>query len=72
VRPLEHFSRSVLWKGVESRFIDGAVDGGGRRFRGVGGILRQMQSGSIRNYATWVMAGSLFILIVLGLTGGAR
>jgi len=72
VRPLEQFSRSVLWKGVDSKVIDGAVDGGGRRFRGVGGILRQMQSGTIRNYATWVMAGSLFILIVLGLTGGAR
>ena len=72
VRPLEHFSRSVLWRGVDGGLIDRAVDGGGRRFRGVGGILRQMQSGSIRNYATWVMAGSLFILIVLGLTGGAR
>jgi NADH-quinone oxidoreductase subunit L len=72
VRPLEALSRSVLWRGVDNTLIDGAVDGGGRRFRGVGGILRQMQSGSIRNYATWVMAGSLFILIVMGLSGGAR
>ncbi len=72
VRPLEQFSRTVLWKGADNVVIDGAVDGGGRRFRGVGAILRQMQSGSIRNYATWVMAGSLLILIVLGLAGGAR
>jgi NADH-quinone oxidoreductase subunit L len=72
VRPLEAFSRTVLWKGADVAALDGAVDGLGRRARGVGAIFRQMQSGSIRNYATWVMFGSLLILLVLGLSGGAR
>jgi hypothetical protein len=31
-----------------------------------------MQSGTIRNYATWVMAGSLLVLIILGLAGGGK
>jgi len=72
VRPIEVFSRAVLWKGVDVAAVDGAVDLLGHRFRGIGAIFRQMQSGSIRNYATWVMLGSLLVLIVLGLAGGAR
>jgi NADH-quinone oxidoreductase subunit L len=72
VRPIEAFSRTVLWKGVDVAAVDGAVDLLGHRFRGIGAIFRQMQSGSIRNYATWVMLGSLLVLIVLGLAGGAR
>ncbi len=72
VRPLEAFSRKMLWKGADVAVIDGGVDGLGHRIRGIGAIFRQMQSGSIRNYATWVMLGSLLILFVLGLSGGAR
>jgi NADH-quinone oxidoreductase subunit L len=72
VKPIELFSRYILWKGVDDVFIDGTVDSGGRRVRGVGAIFRQMQSGTIRNYATWVMAGTLVLLIVLTLTGGAK
>ena len=72
VKPIEVISRYVLWKGVDVGLIDGgAVDGGGRAIRGVGGLLRQLQSGSIRNYATWVMAGSLIVIFVLGLVGGS-
>ena len=72
VKPLEFVSRLVLWKGVDNVLLDGTVDGGARRIRGAGAILRQMQSGSIRNYATWVVAGSLAILVLLGLAGGIR
>ncbi len=72
VKPLEVISRYVLWKGVDVGLIDGgAVDGGGRAVRGIGGLLRQLQSGSIRNYATWIMAGSLIVIFVLGLAGGS-
>ncbi|HSU32066.1 MAG TPA: NADH-quinone oxidoreductase subunit L [Bryobacteraceae bacterium] len=72
VRPLEVLSRYGLWKAVDVGLIDGAVvDGGGRLVRSVGGLLRQLQSGSIRNYATWVMAGSLIVIFVLGLVGGS-
>jgi NADH-quinone oxidoreductase subunit L len=72
VKPLAVVSRFVLWKGVDEGVIDGVVDATGHRVRGVGGILRHMQSGEIRNYATWVVAGCLFVLIVLGWAGGGR
>ncbi len=72
VKPIEFTSRFVLWKGVDDGFIDGAVNGGGRRVRGVGSIFQLMQSGTIRNYAAWVTAGSLILIIILSLTGGGR
>jgi len=72
VKPIELFSRFVLWKGVDEILVDGAVDGGSRQIRGIGAILRRMQSGEIRNYAAWVMTGSLILLIILGLAGGSR
>jgi NADH-quinone oxidoreductase subunit L len=73
VAPLEGVSRLVLWKGVDEAFIDSyLVNGLGRIVRGWGALLRQLQSGSIRNYAAWVLAGSLLVMFVLGLFGGAR
>src|SRR5581483_6269855 len=73
VKPLEGISRFVLWRGVDEGLIDGAlVNGLGRTVRGWGGLLRRLQSGSIRNYAAWVFAGSLLVIVVLGLAGGFR
>ena len=72
VQPIVLLSRFVLWKGVDDALIDGAVNAGSRRIRGVGAILQHMQSGTIRNYATWVMGGSLLVLIILGLAGGGK
>ncbi|HZQ53741.1 MAG TPA: NADH-quinone oxidoreductase subunit L [Bryobacteraceae bacterium] len=73
VRPLEGISRFVLWRGMDETLIDtGMVTGLARTIRGWGSLLRQLQSGSIRNYATWVLAGSLLVIFVLGLVGGGR
>jgi NADH-quinone oxidoreductase subunit L len=72
VKPAQVISRIILWKGIDEGLIDGSVDGSGRLVRSIGGLLRQLQSGSIRNYATWVMAGSLLVIFILGLAGGAR
>lgn len=72
VKPLVAGSRSVLWKGVDAGLIDGAVNGTGGAARGLGGILRLLQSGSIRAYATWVVFGSVLVLIAIGLAGGGR
>jgi NADH-quinone oxidoreductase subunit L len=72
VKPVELFSRFILWKGVDEILVDGAVDGGSRQIRGIGAVLRRMQSGEIRNYAAWVMTGSLIVLIILSLAGGSR
>ena len=65
---------------------DGALEGRGRgrdrrrgerrratRAQGIGGVLRLLQSGNIRSYATWVLLGSVLLLIVaMGLAGGLR
>ena len=73
VRPIEVISRFVLWRGVDEGIVDGLiVNGIGRSFRGWGGLFRQLQSGSIRNYATWVLAGSLLVIFFIGLFGGGR
>ncbi|MBV8895896.1 MAG: NADH-quinone oxidoreductase subunit L, partial [Acidobacteriaceae bacterium] len=73
VKPLEGISRLVLWRGVDEGVIDSAlVNGFGRTVRGWGSLLRYFQSGSIRNYATWIFAGSLLVIFVLGLAGGFR
>ena len=73
VKPIEVVSKYVLWKGVDEAFIDkGAVNGIGHLIRGWGNLFRRIQSGSIRNYATWILAGSLLIIFVMGLVGGNR
>ncbi len=74
VRPLVDGSRTVLWRGVDATLIDGAVNGTGTRARGIGSILRLAQSGYIRNYAVWVVFGSIILLFAIGLSssGGAR
>jgi NADH-quinone oxidoreductase subunit L len=73
VKPLEGISRLVLWRGLDEGIIDsGLVNGLGRTIRGWGSLLRYLQSGSIRNYAAWIFAGSLLVIFVLGLAGGFR
>jgi NADH-quinone oxidoreductase subunit L len=72
VNPVVKGSTFVLWRGMDSGLIDGIVNGVGNRSRGVGGILRLMQSGSIRVYAAWVVFGSVLVLLAIGLVGGAR
>jgi NADH-quinone oxidoreductase subunit L len=65
-------SRNFLWKVVDARSIDGAVNGIGARARDLGGILRLLQSGNIRSYAAWVVAGSILMILGIGLWGAAR
>jgi NADH-quinone oxidoreductase subunit L len=67
VRPTLVGSREVLLKGVDRVLIDGAVNGTAGQIRGVGGLLKHLQSGNIRSYATWVVVGSVFVLVILGL-----
>jgi len=72
VRPLIGLSRAVLWKGVDAGVIDGTVNGIGARSRGIGAILRLLQSGYIRSYAAWVVLGSVLVLIAIGFAGEVR
>ncbi len=73
VNPLKGISRVFLWHGVDESLIDNSlVNGLSRVVRGWGSLFRQLQSGSIRNYATWILAGSLLVILVIGLAGGNR
>jgi NADH-quinone oxidoreductase subunit L len=72
VDPLVGGSREVLWKGVDVGLIDGAANGVAARARNVGGLLRLMQSGNIRSYATWVLFGSVALIVAMGIVGGLR
>ena len=69
VHPIVEGSTAVLWHGVDQRVIDGTVNGIGHQSRGVGSILRLVQSGSIRSYATWIVLGSVAIIVVMGVIG---
>jgi NADH-quinone oxidoreductase subunit L len=72
VRPVVTGSDKLLWRGVDAGLIDGTVNGIGSRARDIGALLRLFQSGNIRSYATWVLAGSVFVLLALGFAGGLR
>ncbi len=72
VNPLIDGSRTVLWKGVDAGFIDGMVNGTGYAAKRIGSVLRLMQSGNIRNYATWVLFGSVLVIVAITVAGGAR
>jgi NADH-quinone oxidoreductase subunit L len=73
VRPLIDGSRELLWRTADAELIDGAVNGVGKTARSIGGVLKLLQSGFIRSYAAWVVAGSIAIVVGMALwNGGAR
>jgi NADH-quinone oxidoreductase subunit L len=72
VHPLVEGSKTVLWHGVDQGVIDGAVNGVGHESRAIGGVLKLIQSGNIRSYATWVVLGSVVLLLVMGFAGDVR
>ena len=75
VEPVVDGSRTLLWRGADATVIDGTVNGVGRIAQAIGGVLKLSQSGFIRSYAAWVVAGSIAVIIVMALMGtggGAR
>jgi NADH-quinone oxidoreductase subunit L len=72
VQPVVSGSRFVLWRGFDVGLIDAMVNGIGARARGMGNVLRLLQSGNIRSYAAWVVLGSIVLLLALGFGGMAR
>jgi len=72
VKPVVDISRVVLWRGVDAGLIDGAVNGIGTQSQGIGGLLKLLQSGNIRSYATWVVFGSVILVVALSLIGATR
>jgi NADH-quinone oxidoreductase subunit L len=67
VKPLVDGSRSVLWKGADAGLIDGSVNGVGTIAQKAGDVLRRLQSGNIRSYATWVLFGSVLAIVAMAI-----
>jgi NADH-quinone oxidoreductase subunit L len=72
VHPIRDGSSALLWRVIDAGLIDGAVNGVGTAARGIGGLLRQSQSGYIRRYAAWVVAGGVAAIAAAGVWGGLR
>jgi len=62
VQPIRIVSESALWKVIDARVIDGAVNGVGESVAGLAELLRRMQTGSVRTYAASVFVGVVMIL----------
>jgi NADH-quinone oxidoreductase subunit L len=62
IQPIKAGSISVLWKFIDVRIIDGAVNGAGLLAAAFGGALRYLQSGLARGYVAMVVLGALLII----------
>jgi NADH-quinone oxidoreductase subunit L len=62
VQPIRIISEEGLWKRIDIRVIDGAVNGVADIVGGMGELLRRLQTGSVRAYAASVFVGVVCIL----------
>jgi NADH-quinone oxidoreductase subunit L len=72
VQPTVAVSRGVLWRGLDVAVIDGMVNGVATASRSIGTAFKYLQSGNIRSYATWIVFGSILLIITVGMIGGIR
>ena len=72
VTPIVAGSRTLLWRVIETELIDGLVNMTGKWSRGIGNILREIQSGNVRSYAAWVVLGSVILLVTMTVVGASR
>ena len=62
VQPIKQASRGVLWKIIDVRIIDGAVNGAGLLAGLLGNAIRYLQSGLARSYVAVLVLGALLII----------
>ena len=62
VDPIKEASTSLLWKIVDVRIIDGAVNGAAALAARAGGVIRHLQSGLARSYVAVVVFGALLVI----------
>jgi NADH-quinone oxidoreductase subunit L len=62
VQPIKIVSEDGLWRGMDARVVDGAVNGTGQVVGGVAAVLRLFQSGSVKTYAAFLFLGVVMIL----------
>ncbi len=56
----------VLWW-VDLKIVDGVVDGVAGTTRGLGSIIRRVQTGQLQHYALVLFAGVVLLVIIMGL-----
>jgi NADH-quinone oxidoreductase subunit L len=62
VQPIKTVSTVGLWKGMDVRVVDGAVNGAGYVVGGLAAGLRLLQTGSVKSYAVGTLFGAVAIL----------
>lgn len=62
VQPIRIVSEQVLWKTIDVKVIDAAVNGVGQTVAGSSEGVRRLQTGSVRVYAASVFFGVVMIL----------
>jgi NADH-quinone oxidoreductase subunit L len=62
VQPVRIVSEDGLWRGMDARVVDGAVNGAGQVVGGMSALLRLLQSGSVKTYAAATLMGVVVIL----------
>ncbi len=62
VNPVHVMSREALWRGFDVQVVDGAVNGAAAIVSAGSGILRRLQTGSVRTYASSMFVGVIVIL----------
>ena len=62
VEPIVSVSRGALWKVADATVIDGAVNGAGWVVNTSAGLLRRLQTGSVRVYAASILLGVVMVL----------
>ena len=62
VNPIHVVSREALWRGFDVRVVDGAVNGTAAIVAAGSNLLRRLQTGSVRAYASSMFVGVIVIL----------
>jgi NADH-quinone oxidoreductase subunit L len=62
VQPVKIVSEDGLWRGMDARLVDGAVNGTGQVVAGMSAVMRLFQSGSVKTYAASTFLGVVLIL----------
>ena len=62
VHPIHVASREALWRGFDVRVVDGAVNGTAAIVSAGSSLLRRLQTGSVRSYASSMFVGVIVIL----------
>ena len=65
VTPLLVFSRLILGTLVDGGLVNGSGYGAGAATRGLGSLVRRIQSGNIRSYAGWLALGAAAVIAIM-------